>query len=565
MVMQFNRVAKKYTKRLMHNPHSSKLLVTVASVMLSIQSVADAGPYSYEAGYLIVPIAGPVAKSYNAGFSMYVPAWPLQKYYPGHSFQSGLPGTWMFAQYKRPVPKNMYSDVEGGLGWWRNTRFPTVTPKFVMGGVGPNFNEIADGPGTGTGTWANPGGRYGVAQLSPWILFPPDGLNIKQGVQGSLVGYGYLNLPLCGGPGVLGPSNIPSGNNCWTLFMNTANFKGPVAFFTPYYWAHNGLKFPNLVGQLLDSRPANPNRAVQMETQYIPCRVARDADGKWYARVAPTYFPKNFEGESALVHEDTVYNKTALWDAVSSWFEGGAPASGAIDTKGALQRNFSGQGYATWEIRIDQDGKESKAHVDWDMFAKPVIFNANTYGYRWKMGMVRTVPGHRGLVMLPEYYQLEPANGSVKPQWVPIDASKVPVDTGLQKIDWHTPLEAPDKAFIAPDSPASSFKSPGPAAGPFKARLGDGTVVTYYWYKFDEQPAMLHAGLTDSERQAMQLRVEKLQRLWTRNKNYLPPPAFGNLASIDPALIVTPPKGLRIGYVPIATKQELVSEHEAKH
>ena len=31
----------------------------------------------------------------------------------------------------------------------------------------------------------------------------------------------------------------------------------------------------------------------------------------------------------------------------------------------------------------------------------------------------------------------------------------------------------------------------------------------------------------------------------------------GRLASIDPALILTPPKRLEIGYVPIATRQEL--------
>ncbi len=536
----------------------------VAAGLMSLQSSAVAAPDAYEAGYLIVPIAGPVARSYNAGYSIYVPAWPLQRYYPGHRFQSGLPGTWMFAQYRGPAPKNMYSDVEGGLGWWRNTRFATVTPKFVMGGVGPNFNEIADGPGTGTGTWANPGGRYGVAQLSPWLLFPPDGLNFKRGVHGSLVGYGYLNLPLSGAPGILGPRNIPSGNNCWTLFMNTANFKGPVAFFTPYYWAQNGLKYPNLVGKLLDTRPAQPNRAVQMETQYIPCRVAQDSAGHWYARVAPTYFPQNFRGASALVHEDTVYDKTALWDAVARWFAGGPPASGAVNPKGALQRVFAGQGYATWEIRIDEGGgKESKAPVDWNMFAKPTIFNSNTYGYRWVKGMVKRVRGHGGLVSLPEYYHLQPAIGTSKAQWVPVPPQSVPLETGLQKIKWHTPNEAPGKPFIAPETPTSAFKSPGPAAGPFNVRLGDGTYVTYYWYKFENQPAILHAGLSDNQREEMQLRVEKLQRLWTRNRNYLPPPAFGKLAAIDPALIVTPPKGLEIGYVPIATGQHLVENAPA--
>jgi len=61
--------------------------------------------------------------------------------YPGHRFQTGLCGTWMHPQWepdKKPEGK-CYTDVEGGLGWWRDTHFPTTTPKFIMGGVGPNF------------------------------------------------------------------------------------------------------------------------------------------------------------------------------------------------------------------------------------------------------------------------------------------------------------------------------------------------------------------------------------------------------------------------------------------
>ena len=49
------------------------------------------------AGYLLVPNEK-VPDNFNAGFSMYVAAWPLLKTYPGSRFQTGLFGTWMFAQ-----------------------------------------------------------------------------------------------------------------------------------------------------------------------------------------------------------------------------------------------------------------------------------------------------------------------------------------------------------------------------------------------------------------------------------------------------------------------------------
>ncbi|HEC03294.1 MAG TPA: hypothetical protein ENI81_07120, partial [Phycisphaerales bacterium] len=125
------------------------------------------------AGYLGVPHER-VPETYGGGFSLYVAAWPLLEEYPGNRFQTGLFGTWMHAKNDftddNPKPlERMYSDIEGGLGWWRDTRFATETPKFIMGGVQLNFRGWANGPGAGKGRdWDQPRGKYGVAQLSPW-------------------------------------------------------------------------------------------------------------------------------------------------------------------------------------------------------------------------------------------------------------------------------------------------------------------------------------------------------------------------------------------------------------
>lgn len=486
---------------------------------------------------------------------MYVPVWPLESVYPGHRFQTGLPGTWMFAQYDGSAPKDMYSDVEGGLGWWTDTRFPTETPKFIMGGVGPNFSQIANGPSHGAGTWQDPRGLYGVAQLSPWLLFPIDGLNLRQGTRGKLFGYGYLNLPLCDPKPTTDGADIPTGGNCWTLFLSSHNFKGPVAFFLPYYWSHAAAKEPRLSGQLLDTRPADPNRAVQMETQYIPCRVAADSKGEFFARIEPTRFPLNASEGSALVHQNSCYNRSALSDSVTVWFRGGPPSSGKIDPRGASVANFPGGGYATWEIRLKEaDGKETKVPIAWNSFATPAALDAHTYGYRWDGSQTSQADG---LVTLPQYFHLVNRGDAKKARWMPVADSEVPAETGLQDIKWQRPAEEPQPPYTTPDDPNSCWKKPGPKAGPFKAHLGDGTIVTYYWYRFADQPALLNAGLTQQEREKIQRRVEKLHRSWTKDRDYLPPPSRGTLADVDPALVVKPPKGLEIGYVPIATRQEL--------
>lgn len=529
------------------------LIGLVCSVHAGARNASS--PDAYLAGYLIIPFSGRADSRYGAGFSMYVAAWTLLDHYPGHQFQTGLPGTWMFAQQTGEPIKDAYSDVEGGLGWWRDTRFPTTTPKFIMGGVAPNFTKIANGPAHGWGTWEEPRGLYGVAQLSPWLLFPIDGLNIRQGMRGELVGYGYLSLPLCDPKPTTKGQSIPTGGECWTLFLNTRNFKGPVAFFLPSFWSESSVEDTRLVGKLLDSRPAEPNRAVQMETQYIPCRVAEDSRGVMYARIAPTRFPRAANGDSILVHRDSVYDRSALWDAVAAWFAGGPAASGSIAESGTHVRTFTGKGYATWEIRIaGKDGKETKAPLDWSAFATPFAPDPATYGYQWHAPPVQS----KGrLVTLPEYYRLENPGDEKRARWTPVAPDAVPAETGLRTIVWKTPVEDPQEPYTTPDDPTSCWKKPGPAAGPFKAKLGDGSVVTYYWYRFADQPAMLNAGMTDAERERVQDRVEKLHREWTRNRQYLPPPTVGTLADLDPAQIVVPPKGLEIGYVPIATRQEL--------
>jgi hypothetical protein len=507
------------------------------------------------AGYLIVP-HGKAPETYNAGFSMYVAAWPLLKHYPGEEFQSGLFGTWMSAQYDGPAPKDHYSDVEGGLGWWRDTRFATETPKFIMGGVALNFSEWANGPGAGKGRdWKKPAGHYAVAQLSPWLLWPPDGLNLKQGTSGELFGYGYLPLPLTAAKKTTAGKDVPTGNQCWTLFLNTGNFKGPVAFFTPYFWSRPSVENPKLAGSFLDARPSEPNKALQMETQHIPAYLSKDAKGDSYVRIAPTQFPVKPDGDAPLVHRITVYSKAALWDGVQAWFDGGQAVSGEVGAKAASVQTFDGKGGATWEIWPPKDSKIKKAPLAWSSFATPVALDDATYAYRWSKDLTTKTDSKDGsLVTLPEYYRLE-KNAKDKERWVVVSPKDVPADTGLAKATFPRPRETPSKPYVTPDEADSSWKKPGPAAGPFEAKLGDGSVATYYWYRFADQPALLNADLTDAERDCLQKRVEMLQRKWTKDRDYLPPPTVGKLADLDPAVIVTPPKGLEVGYVPIVTRQ----------
>ncbi len=237
---------------------------------------------------------------------------------------------------------------------------------------------------------------------------------------------------------------------------------------------------------------------------------------------------------------------------MQTWLEGGNPVSGRIDPDAAAVHTFDGKGGATWRICPPATPRDNRVPLAWKAFATPVALDATTYGYTWSRDMVKK---SGAAVTLPDYYRLEKDAGG-KEQWVVVPAKDVPAETGLAGVEFPRRRGPDRRPYVTPDEADSSWKKPGPVSGPFQAHLGDGSVVTYYWYRFADQPALMNADLSAAEREAMQKRVEKLHRSWRTDREYLPPPTAGKLADLDPAVLVTPPKGLEVGYVPIVTRQE---------
>jgi hypothetical protein len=95
--------------------------------------------------------------------------------------------------------------------------------------------------------------------------------------------------------------------------------------------------------------------------------------------------------------------------------------------------------------------------------------------------------------------------------------------------------------------------------------LEDKSVVTYFWYRFMDQPSLADADLSGADlsgadlsgadRTRLQAIVEKIHAESKCEKDYMAPPKRGKPAALDPALIVRPPKGMEVGFVPIATSQ----------
>jgi autotransporter-associated beta strand protein len=490
--------------------------------------------------------------NYKAGHSFYSAAWPLMGDYPtaNDNIQSGLYGTWLGPL--RSAPNAQYTTIEGGLGWWRDHNFQTATPKFSMGGVaiGNEYWCWANSPGNGSDAG---NGKYGVAQLSSTLLFPPDGLNLRQGTNGELFGFGCLPLPLTEPKATTAGQALPTGNHCWTLFLNAGNFKGPAAFFTPYFWSQISVQHPEWSGETFDACWGQSNKTFAMETQGIMRSACFDLGPDTYVRSMPIYYPVDTTGYSQLLHKLSVYDQDALWNDVEQWLNTSGPApSGLIKPSSTFVTDASTVD-PVWHM---DRGNTRVGNIDWSGVVSPYAPNSLECGYKWRTDKLPVSSTANGLVVrLPEYYKGSSSPNATTP-WVPIDKADMPAAavSALAGVTFTHPIL--HDSLVPYDSNDPVWSSPGPSSGPSVALLGDGSYVTYYWYRFADQPALQKADMTLAERNRIQGVCEKIHREWKNDRDYLAPPTTGTLAELDPGVIVAPPLGLEYGYVPIAWRQD---------
>ncbi len=535
-------------------------LNVILFILLSITSHAQI-KNADRSGFTWITTEDVSDNSFGSGYTLYSAAWPTYGEYPGTpGFQMGLAGCWLTTQRTGNEPQQFYTTIEGGLGWWGDTRFGKEAPKFIMGGVSNNFYAWANGPGSGRSNnlpngqrdWSTPGGKYGVAQLSNKLLWAPDGLNMAQCLNGELLGYGYSPLPITDPLAQTAGVDISTGNQCWTLFLNTTNFKGPATFFLPTFWTEPVVQDPSLEGLFLDARPSDPNVGFGLEHADSPALISQDDNGISYAKIQRMQFPVSGEDHSILMNRVSVYSQDALWNNMESWFNGGPIVLPGLQETGTYDVSFINNGGSL----IGEISENGQNGLEYEMdlsFMDNIQQTTNTMGYSFDLDYVDKKNSN---FFLPEYYKLE------GDKWLFTLVSDVPSSTNLvstpvpinsrSEITYLTPREV-DCVWQDPNGP---WNSPGPAAGPFTQNLEDGSTLTYYWYRFVDQPAIIHANLPDDMRQKMQERIELIHSNWSHTDDYLAPPTVGNLATLDPSIIVTPPAGLEIGYVPIVTRQE---------
>lgn len=527
-------------------PQPSKFFLTLLFGLSFALSCQSQGFHGYISSNSFSPPAG-----YDAGVGFYSAIWTLTPE-PIAGFQIGLPSTWItpnnndnttgalcpVGTYARdnwpqhaPTWDNYFQTIEGGPGYWVGNRFHYGPPKFMMNST-PNCysNQVAT-PGWRFFGSTNPlpDSLLGIAQLSNHILIPPDGLPFQGEPNGELLGLSYLAMPFTDAKS----GTTPVGDQSWTLFLNATNFKGPIAYFLPEQWTKISNNYPFNHGRGLDARPMNDGIGGSMEINTVPHFVSTDAGGTTYSKIPKLQFPIDSLGRTILTRDITYYSKQALYDDVLAWRQGGTAPSGAFNT--GLGGHTSS--LYTWPVTYRQD---NKVLTGINSLATPSVFGGTAFGLQWT-NLTDTMG------TFPEYFQ---DIGSTRQA---VDSSSVPSSTNLANSQFNSPNPTPTP-YNAPIT--GIWANPGPSLGPYTAILADGSLVTYYWYRFIDQPVFQQFNWSQADRDSLQVFVERIHQNWSIHQNYMPAPSEGNLVSFDSALLVTPPMGYEVGYVPIVTNQQ---------
>ena len=187
----------------------------------------------------------------------------------------------------------------------------------------------------------------------------------------------------------------------------------------------------------------------------------------------------------------------------------------------------------------------------WRTLATPFTPDPLTFGYRWNDELTRTKTANGSVVKLPEYFHLT-ADANQKPEWTRSHRNR-PRDEA-PSLSFDRPSERVAEPYTTPEEPDSCWKKPGPVAGPFRARWRRQR-GQYYGIVL---PINLRCSMRVSPKTiaSSSRSSREVHRTSPKDRDYLAPPTVGTLCDLDPALLVTPPKGKEVGYVPIATRQE---------
>ena len=363
-----------------------------------------------------------------------------------------------------PTWDSVFQTVEGGLGYWAGNHFRYGPPKFSMNATPQCYDYEVGSPGWSFfySNEALPDDRLGIAQLSNRLLIPPDALPFQGHPNGEFLGYTWMALPFTD-PTTGDP---PTGDQSWTCFLSTANFKGPIAYYIPETWSKIGKLFhyPFIYGRGLDARPGIMGGGA-MEINTVPRFDSLDARGEVYSKIPRLQFPVDAQGRTYLVQDVTYYSKAALSTRSRRGETAAPPARVDSTTRG---------------MEVDTDDSHDSLRPGRQANGRRREASSTPGSSRATSGACNGSERHQSQGPVPAILQAGRRRTRRRAGRGRAGGNAVP-DAGVRA--------GQDRAQPYTSPTTGAWSRPGPKRGPFTAKLTDGSVVTYSWYRFVDQPS----------------------------------------------------------------------------
>jgi len=489
------------------------------------------------------------------------------------SFKHGIENGQQFGVFGSWLRSYGHNSIEGGLWVNPKTAGPQYYPTLHLAGIGDTYhscNDVAVG-----------GGLYGrvlgdkwltMLQFSNQVLTVP-GLNIAFDMEqddfaeddGIWVGYGwsYLNL------------DHPETYKFWLSFIESNDYQGPINGYIPehFNWidpdkiadgsyakkqAEAGDDFGTFATLGSKKDYGTGNERINLKAHNL-------GNDTYYVPVDS--FPNAKKREYLLAHPQSITQLTM--EAYSSSLQSGVPIEPLISTTPLAFNSLYKSTHNQLKLREIINGEEYLGMIE----------PSYSIGFKDSLGFVDwnySTP--------EEQAAIEQQNGYIyvrktSEKWDAYDADPNHLHSYKTEI-----VKAPDEVVRAPkvnhtfynyqerDTSHPDFKNWDVTGKTrYQTLMQNGSIVTYVWFKFIEQPAMKSAQqnhpdiYTDEYLIQLQLYIENLHRTTNQfstkspessvfinhNSESSPENKDFHLANIDPAQLVKTVEGQDAGYVPV--------------
>ena len=468
--------------------------------------------------------------------------------------------------------------IEGGMGYWMYT-IDTPHVKWMLPGAtnanyeifGGTFGAESPKPCTQLG---------GAVRVANNLLVPNDFVSFEGDTIDGFLGYMLTRSPI-------GKRSSEDNANHWTIVIDTENFAGPVMVMASWFWDSRINWHPQSVSW------SDPRALIGYIAQGFEGRVgaigAVDSEGVEWRRTNRWAFPQDVDENGEWLHSSTLftghsqYNTDWAMGAMEPMLAGTGSAAeqspGGILSAAMAQRSPPNEGCTTpseeSDLEIEMDDVED---VYWEGFG----VGGSPDNEEVAAAQAQSASCHMKLELNPELLDCDSQPGWCEgTRYLKRAESSPPETPALSEVPERVkaalnlrtfePLRRNDGRYLGPPQPSEEacFDAPGPApADPrlYCTRTASGNWIGFRWYRFIDQPEMnqVFASLPESEQDGsrcyMQARIERLHQAQQANQEQVPrwfdaPQGAAQLpdtkVSIESALLITPPEGLEVGFVPV--------------